>query len=88
MNVFTQAVLYWTLLGLLLVWMIVCAILALRREPGERLRAMREEAPVSSHSYAFAPAPAMLQVMTPQSSIHADNGSNDASLDIGKASIM
>lgn len=91
MNLFTQAVLYWTLLGLLLVWMIVCAILALRPEPGERKRAMREEAPASSNTFAFTTAPAMLQVITPQPvpvTVHASNGSNDASSDIGKASIM
>ncbi len=44
MNLFTQAVLYWTLLGLLLVWMIVCAILAFRPEPKKRMRTVRDEA--------------------------------------------
>jgi hypothetical protein len=85
MNVFTQAVLYWTLLGLLLVWMIVCAILAVRPEPKERTRTMREEAPVPSNTFAFAPAPAMLQVITPQPvpiAVRTGNGSNDASVDI------
>lgn len=91
MNLFTQAVLYWTLLGLLLVWMIVCAILAFRPEPKERMRTVREEAPAPSNTFAFAPTPAMLQAITPQPvavSAYAGNGSNDASSDIGKASIM
>ena len=91
MNLFTQAVLYWTLLGLLLVWMIVCAILALRPEPKERMRTMREEAPTASHAFAFTPPPAMLQVMTPQPvpvSLQVANGSNDASVDRSEAPIL
>ena len=64
MNLFTQAVLYWTLLVLLLVWMIVCAILAFRPEPKERLITMREEAPTPANTFAFTSPPAMLQVIT------------------------
>lgn len=82
MNLFTQATLYWTLLGLLLVWMIVCAILAVRPEPGERMRTIREETPAPSHTFAFSPAPAILQVITPQPvAVHAGSGSSDVSGD-------
>ncbi len=84
MNLFTQAVLYWTLLGLLLVWMIVCAILAFRPEPKERMRTMREEASAPSNTFAFNPTPAMLQVITSQ---HAGNDNNGVSADSQKASI-
>ncbi|MHB8597951.1 MAG: hypothetical protein ACYDER_14195 [Ktedonobacteraceae bacterium] len=91
MNLFTQAVLYWTLLGLLLVWMVVCAILALRPEPKERVRMMREEAPAPSNTFAFTTTPAMLQVITPQSvtaSAHAGNDNNSVTADSKKASVM
>ena len=88
MNLFTQAVLYWTLLGLLLVWMVVCAVLALRPEPKERMRTMREEAPAPANTFAFTPAPAMLQVITPSpatASVHVGNDSIVA--DSKKASV-
>ncbi len=91
MNLFAQAVLYWTLLGLLLVWMIVCAILALRPEPEEQTSTMREEAPAPSHTFAFTPPPAMLRVMASQPvpvSLQVANGSNDASVDRSESPIL
>lgn len=93
MNLFTQAVLYWTLLGLLLVWMVVCAILALRPEPKERMRTMREEASAPSNTFAFTTTPAMLQVITSQpvaasAQAHASNDSNNVSTESSKASVM
>ena len=89
MNLFTQAVLYWTLLGLLLVWMIVCAILAFRPEPKERMRMMREEAPAPANTFAFTPTPAMLQVITPRSAAASAHAGNDNSVatDSKKASV-
>lgn len=85
MNVFEQAVLYWTLLGLLLVWMIISALLAVRPEPRERTRTTHEETPVPSNTFAFTPVPAMLQVITPQPvpvAVHAGHESNDISANI------
>ena len=85
MNVFDQAVLYWTLLGLLLVWMLICALLAVRPEPKERTRITHEEAPVPSNTFAFTQVPAMLQVITPQPvpvAVHAGHESNDTPADM------
>jgi hypothetical protein len=90
MNLFTQAALYWTLLGLLLVWMIICAILAFRPEPKARMRTMREEAPAPSNTFAYTPTPAMLQVITPQPvtvSAHASNDNNNVTADSKKAAV-
>ena len=91
MNLFTQAVLYWTLLGLLLVWMVVCAILALRPEPKEQTLILLEETPIPSNTFAFAPTPAILQTITAQSvpsSVQAATGSRDISSDLSKASVI
>jgi hypothetical protein len=84
MNLFTQAVLYWTLLGLLLVWMVICAILALRPESKKQTTIMREDAFIPSNAFAFAPASTLVQINTSQHVpvlLHAGNVSHDTSSD-------
>ena len=84
MNILTPAVLYWTLLGLLLVWMVVCAILAFRPEP--KKRTLREEAHAPSNAHSFVTPPAMLQAITPQPvavPVHAGSASADSSQGFG-----
>ena len=87
MNLFTQSVLYWTLLGLLLVWMVICAILALHPESKKQTIIMREDAPMPSN--AFALASTLVQFNTPQHVpvlLHAGNVSHDTSSDINTIS--
>lgn len=82
MNLFTQAVLYWTLLGLLLVWMVICAILALRPESIKQTTIMREDAPMPSNTSALATASTLVQLNTPQHVpvlLHAGNVNHDTS---------
>lgn len=84
MNILTQAALYWTLLGLLLVWMVICAILAFRPEPGKHT--LREEAHAPANAHSYVATPAMLQAMTPQSiavPAHAGTASADSSQGFG-----
>jgi hypothetical protein len=84
MNLFTQAVLYWTLLGLLLVWMFICAILALRPESKNQITIMREDAPVPANAFAFAPASTLVQINIPQHVpvlLHASNVSHNTPSD-------
>jgi hypothetical protein len=90
-NLFTQAVLYWTLLGLLLVWMVICAVLALRPESKQQTTIMHEDAPLSSNTYAFAPASTLVQINTSQHVpvlLHAGNVNRDTSSDINTLSTM
>ncbi len=91
MNLFTQAVLYWTLLGLLLVWMVICAILALRPESMKQKTNMREAAPMPSNTSAFAPASTLVQFNAPQHVpvlLHAGNIKHDTSSESNTISTM
>ncbi len=77
----TQSVLLWTLLGFLLFWMILFAVLAFRRESANEGKSESLAAPISSISIQNAhTAPTMLHVMAAQPvPAHVGAASYDAS---------
>jgi hypothetical protein len=91
-----QAVLLWTLLGFLLIWMILFAVLAFRREPMNQDKSESVAAPARStpgqNSQNSHTAPATLHVIAAQPVVkHVGTASYDASSsnDVGKtASIL
>ncbi len=58
----TQMILAWTLLGLLLLWMVVCAVLAFRQPGAEQQQAATM--PIPSGSFPAALSRTSLQRMT------------------------
>jgi hypothetical protein len=61
----TQLILLWTLLGILLTWMLLFALLAVC--PDMKKKAERNEAPVHIPAQAISAAPTKLQVVATQS---------------------
>ncbi|HLH64024.1 MAG TPA: hypothetical protein VKV20_20295 [Ktedonobacteraceae bacterium] len=57
----TQLLLVWTLLGLLLTWLIVFAVLAFRSSPKEKIEP--DTMPTPSRSFPVVSAPATLKLM-------------------------
>ncbi len=60
----TQLVLTWTLLGILLIWMVTFAVLALR--PHSSKKVALENFPTPSHPIPLVSAPAILRVIASQ----------------------
>jgi hypothetical protein len=60
----TQSVLAWTLLGLLLTWMVTFAVLAIH--PHRSKKVALEDIPTPSHSFPVVAAPAILRVLAHQ----------------------
>ena len=58
----TQILLVWTLLGLLLTWLIIFTVLAFRSSTREKVEA--DELPTPSRSFPALTAPATLHVIT------------------------
>lgn len=58
----TQQLLVWTLLGLLLSWLIIFAVLAFRRPKKDTIEP--DDTPTPSRSFPALSAPATLQIMT------------------------
>lgn len=58
----TQLLLVWTLLGLLLTWLIIFAVLAFRRPKSDTFEP--DDRPTPSRSFPAVSAPATLQIMT------------------------
>jgi hypothetical protein len=87
-----QAVLLWTLLGFLLIWMILFAVLAFRREPMNQDKSESVAAPArSTPGQNSHTAPATLHVIAAQPVVkHVGTTSYDASSnDVGTtASIL
>ena len=86
----TQAVLLWTLLGFLLIWMILFAVLAFRGEPTKQGKQESVSAPPRSiHAQHTSTAPAMLHMIAVQPvPAHVGAASYDSSDDVGTTASM
>lgn len=65
----TQMLLIWTLLGLLLSWLIIFTVLAFRSSTREKVEP--DDLPTPSRSFPALSAPAMLQIITSSSPVGA-----------------
>ncbi len=86
----TQLLLVWTLLGLLLTWLIIFTVLAFRSSPQEKIEP--DDVPTPSKSFPAISAPATLQIMKPSPAgtprpvaLAAIESSNDAGYFRGEA---
>lgn len=72
----TQMILAWTLLGILLVWMITAAVLALKGLPREKLEVTDTPTPARSFPAVSAGGPlhkmTPAHVETPRAAVHAE----------------
>ena len=79
----TRTILDWTLLGLLLAWMITFTVLALRTNPTKPINA--EELPTPAHSFPIITVQTSLHVKAAQpAAVTVVKGSHDTSGEMGK----
>lgn len=83
--IITQTILDWTLLGLLLAWMITFTVLALRANPTNLINS--DELPTPVHSFPIVTAPSSLHVIAAHPAhpvaVPIGNGSLGTSGEIG-----
>ena len=82
----TQTILNWTLLGLLLAWMITFTVLALRANPTNPINS--EELPTPAHSFPIVTVQTSLHVIAAQpAAVSVVKGSHDTSGEMGTVPI-
>ena len=84
-----QSFMVWTLLGLLLAWMVTFAVLALRTNPTVTIKAEELPTPANSFPAIAVPKSTLLRVRATQPvAVPVGKGSHDNSGDMGRVPIV